>query len=162
MMFFRVRNSMNPVRYVLAAFMVFLLCGMAMAQQETGQISGTVKDPSGAVVPDVAVQVRSLATSAERTASTSGSGYYTVTNLQPGNYSVTVSKAGFSTAKMQVEVNVGGKSTADFTLAVGSSATTIEVVGGAIEQVNVESQTLVGRCKCQTGRDASHPYAQSV
>jgi hypothetical protein len=143
MVFFRAITTMNRGRYVIAALMALMLCGMAMAQQETGQISGTVKDASGAVVPGAAVTARSVATSLERTATTNSSGYYVIPNLLPGAFTVTVTMTGFNAAKRQIDVTVGSRISADFALAVGSSATTIEVVGGAVEQVNIESQTLV-------------------
>ncbi len=161
-MFFRVRNSMNPVRYVLAAFMVFLLCGMAMAQQETGQISGTIKDPSGAVVPDVAVQVRSVATSQERTATTSGSGSYTVTNLLPGNYSVTVSKAGFTRPRCRSRSMSAASQPRTSPLRSARPPRPSRVVGGAVEQVNVETQVLMDVVNDEAGRESSDPDAQSV
>jgi hypothetical protein len=133
---------MNPGRFMLAAILVLALCGIAMAQQETGQISGVVKDPSGAVISGATVVVKSLNTGAERTATTEATGVYVVTNLLPGKYSITASQKGFAAAKQQAELFVGGKLSADFSLQVGSSSTVIEVAGAA-EQVNVESQVLM-------------------
>src|SRR3954471_92164 len=53
------------------------------AQTETGQITGTVTDPTGAVIAGATVIVRSPDTGAERTVTTTGEGLYTVANLQP-------------------------------------------------------------------------------
>jgi outer membrane receptor protein involved in Fe transport len=136
------RTTMNPSRFALAAMMALLMCGLVMAQQETGQISGVVKDQSGAVIAGATVVVKNVGTSQERTVTTGASGVYVVTNLQPSKYSVTASQKGFTAAKGQVEVNVGSKISADFTLQVGSATTVIEVAGAA-EQVNIESQVLM-------------------
>jgi outer membrane receptor protein involved in Fe transport len=136
------RSTRNPGRFVLAAMMALLLCGIAVAQQETGQIAGTVKDQSGAVIAGATVVVKNLGTSQERTVTTGASGNYTVTNLQPSKYLVTATQKGFAAAKTQIEVSVGTKVSADFTLEVGSATTVIEGAGSA-EQVNVESQVIM-------------------
>jgi hypothetical protein len=136
------KTNMNPGRFVLAAMMALLLCGLLMAQQETGQISGVVKDQSGAVIAGATVAVKNLGTNQERTVTTGASGVYTVTNLQPSKYSVTASQKGFNAAKAQVELSVGSKVNADFNLTVGSASTVIEVAGAA-EQVNIQSQVLM-------------------
>jgi hypothetical protein len=129
-------------RFVLAALTLLLLCGVAMAQQETGQVSGTIKDQSGAVIVGAAVVVKNAGTGAERAMTTTQAGVYSITNLPPGTYAVMASMKGFSTAKKQIELYVGAKAGVDFTLEVGSSTTVIEVAGAA-EQVNVESQVLM-------------------
>ena len=136
------RTTMNPRRFALAAMMMLFLCGFALAQQETGQISGIVKDQSGAVIAGATVVVKNMNTSQERTVTTGESGIYVVTNLQPSKYSVTASQKGFNAAKAQVELSVGGKLNADFSLTVGSASTVIEVAGAA-EQVNIQSQVLM-------------------
>ena len=51
--------------------------------QETGDIAGTVTDPTGAVVPNATVTIRNLGTNAARSVTTSSSGRYVVTGLQP-------------------------------------------------------------------------------
>ncbi len=65
------------------------------AQGITGSITGTVSDPSGAVIAGATVTVKQLETNAMKTITTSDAGTYTITQLQPGHYSVTVEKAGF-------------------------------------------------------------------
>ena len=60
------------------------------AQVETGAISGTVKDVSGAVIAGATVRAKSVTTGAERTAQTGSIGQYSISALTPGNYQVTV------------------------------------------------------------------------
>jgi hypothetical protein len=111
--------------------------------QETGQISGTVTDPNGAVVPNVIVAVRNLGTNAVRTVTTGSSGAFVVTDLQPATYEVVITSAGFQTHTARVEVTVASKVAMDTRLTLGSTVTIVEVsaeLGGA--QANTQSQEL--------------------
>jgi Carboxypeptidase regulatory-like domain len=84
------------------AFIVILVSGTTVAFAQTagsGEISGTVTDPGGAVVPGAAVLVHNTDTSADRSLTTNGDGIYSATFLQPGHYEITVNKAGFAGAK---------------------------------------------------------------
>ena len=71
---------------------------MIWAQAETAQITGTVLDATGAAIPKATVTVRNVDTGAIRTTVASDVGNYTVTNIQPGNYEITVTAAGFTTS----------------------------------------------------------------
>jgi len=73
---------------VVAALQFFTVIGLA--QSTFGQFVGTVKDPSGAVIPGVMVSVKNLGTSATRTAVGDETGTYTVVNLEPGDYEITM------------------------------------------------------------------------
>ena len=116
---------------------------LVFGQVETGTIAGVVKDATGAVVADAQVVVRNVATNAERTAVTSNLGQYSVPALPPGNYRVSVSKSGFKTYETAIEVTVGGHSTVDVELAVGSGNTVVEVTAaGAATEVNTQTQEL--------------------
>ncbi len=102
----------------------------ANAQQVLGAITGTVKDPSGSIVPDVAVRVRNTATNLTINEQTKSNGLYLITNLPIGNYEVTFSKPGFATeAHTQVLVQGDRTATVDGALQVGTAATTVEVAG---------------------------------
>jgi hypothetical protein len=68
----------------------------AVAQRPDGSISGTVKDPSGAVIPGAAVTITHDQTGAVRTSSTSAAGNYTVPSLLVGTYTVKIEATGFA------------------------------------------------------------------
>jgi hypothetical protein len=119
-----------------------LLSVFVFGQAESGSISGTVRDTTGAVVPGASVTVKSIATSVVRTTTTSDVGHYTVPGLTPGAYEVAVSKPGFAAYKAQIEVTVGGRATLDAQLEVGKESTVIEVTAGAAAQVNTETQEV--------------------
>jgi len=113
------------------------------AQTETGQITGTVTDPTGAVIAGATVIVRSPDTGAERTVTTTGEGLYTVANLQPGLYEVSVTAAGFTEQRLRAQVVVGQPTGLDAQLGVGGSVGEVNVVAGEEGvQVNTETQTL--------------------
>ncbi len=120
----------------------FVLNPTTFAQTETGQIAGTVTDPSGAVVPGATVTVRNADTNAERTAQTSDTGAYLVTSLEPANYEVTVKSASFQPFTAKVEVTVGGHVTVDAKLSVSGNTQEVEVVGEGGVQVNTQTQEL--------------------
>src|SRR6185369_5015995 len=115
----------------------------SFAQVETGQISGTVTDPQGAVISGATVTVSGKDTGVTRTVKTTGDGSYNITNLQPGAYEVKVEGAGFGTKTTPAQVSVGTKTTVDTTLDVGGSVASVDVIAGEQGiQVNTENQTL--------------------
>lgn len=118
---------MNKVRVIAIALLMAMIVSVAVAQTETGQITGTVTDPSGAVVPNAKVTVRQIETGTTRTVNSSESGVYTVTNLLPGTYQITVESPEFAAQTKQVPLNVGNRVGADFQLPVGTAGTTVEV-----------------------------------
>ncbi len=126
------------VTVVLCLFSV-----LALAQRETGTITGTVTDPTGAAVSNSKITVKSAATGAVRTVAANQSGLYSVTDLQPGAYEVSVEGPGFATYKGKVEVTVGSTNTFNAALKVGAKTETIEVTADlAASKVNVENQTI--------------------
>jgi hypothetical protein len=100
----------------------------ALGQINTATVFGTVKDGTGAVVPDASVAVVQTATGITRTAQTNDAGLFTVPLLQPGVYAVTISKAGFQNAtEPNVELQVNQLASLNFTLTVGSVKQTVTV-----------------------------------
>jgi Carboxypeptidase regulatory-like domain len=83
--------------------LVILLCitsvfvTQARAQVAGAALSGTVTDPSGGLVPSATISVRNTATNVTREVTTDSAGFYTVPNLLPGTYEITVSAGGFAT-----------------------------------------------------------------
>jgi Carboxypeptidase regulatory-like domain len=131
------------LRQIAIAVVFCLFSVLAVGQRETGTINGTVTDTTGAVVPNSKITVISATTGAVRTATASQTGLYSVTDLQPGPYEVSVEGPGFSTYKGKVEVTVGSINTFNAVLKVGSKTETVEVTADlAASRVNVESQTI--------------------
>ena len=118
-------KRISPLTALVAIFVLFT--GTALAQSETGSISGTVLDPTGATVPGAKVTIKNVGTNASRSLTTNADGIYTATNLHPSDYSVTVEASGFSTERKLINVAVGGRAGLDIKLSVGQTGTTIEV-----------------------------------
>ena len=136
--------SKRTLMYVVCALSVALLpWRAALGQVNTGNIGGTVRDPSGAVLVGADVTARNVATGAVRTAKTGNVGQYNLRNLPVGTYEITVSAANFSAYKTNAEVTVGGFAPVDAQLGTAKAATTVEVVGEAGgTEVNTQTQEL--------------------
>ncbi len=114
------------------------------AAQVLGTVAGTVKDPSGGVLPGVTVEVSSPALIEKvRGSVTDGSGQYRIINLPPGSYTVTFSLTGFSTVRREgVEVSPNFTSNVDGELRVGAVQETITVTGESpIVDIQSSAQT---------------------
>ena len=109
------------------------LCPISSTGQSltSGDIAGTVLDPTGAAVPSATVTLTNLDTGAKQTAPTSSTGAYRFALLNPGNYSVAISASGFQSAQQKIVVSVGQASTVNIKLEMASANTTVvEVTGG--------------------------------
>src|SRR5262249_30823295 len=82
---------------LLGSFALALTGTAASAQGTTAQISGAVKDPTGAVLPGVEITVTQTATGAKRTAVTNETGYYVLASLPLGPYMLEAALPGFKT-----------------------------------------------------------------
>ena len=111
---------------------LLFVTGSARAQGvgASGDIVGTVTDPSGAVIPKATVTATELERGIQHTTGANENGYYRLTGLPPTTYSVTVRASGFQTmVQKSVVVTVGVTTVVDFPMKVATSATEIEVTG---------------------------------
>jgi hypothetical protein len=127
--------------------------------QSTGSLSGVVTDPTGAVIPNASVKVRSLATGVDRDLVTDSAGLYAAASLQPGDYSIQVTANGFGVDTVKkVTIEVDTKVTVNLKLSLVSAGATIEVssaaslieaetitVGQVIDRATVQGLPLNGR-----------------
>lgn len=113
-------------------FVVFALAIPALTQEETtGEIRGTVKDPTGAVIAGATVTV-SPAIGVPRTVNSDGDGNYRFFRLPPGTYTLSVEMQGFRKyVESGIIVEVGRRLKIDVELEVGDFAQVVEVVAGA-------------------------------
>src|SRR5215469_7119146 len=145
----RVCRSRRNLSVRLLFFIILLItvatgfhAAPALAQVESGTISGTVHDATGAVVAGATVTAKNVATSTERTIQTGENGQYNLPGLAPGVYEITVASTGFASFKARAELTVGGQTSIDAQLSVSGQATTVEVVAGATTTVNTETQEI--------------------
>jgi hypothetical protein len=112
----------------LALALLVLFAPSLLAQETTGGLQGTVKDPSGAVVSAAQVVVTGTTLVGSKKALTDSSGYYRFANLPPGTYTLTVTAEGFDTLKREgLVLEVGHLPSVDLTLNVGAVKTVVEV-----------------------------------
>ena len=124
-----------------------LVCAIATriqapAQQAAAQLTGTVKDPSGAVVTSASLTLRNSSTNVSRTATSDKDGNYLFTLVPIGTYALTVQQTGFNKyvqTGITLEVNQNAK--IDVTLQIGSTTQVVEVNANAT-QVDTVSATL--------------------
>ncbi len=114
---------------VLFLFVSFLGLQSLNAQSSgTGALTGTIKDPSGAVVPNATVTLTSADTGAVRTTMTAADGTYRFSLLPPGNYRVKIEAMGFKPQEIpSVAVAVTETAQLDRNLEVGAQAQTVTV-----------------------------------
>lgn len=118
---------------LLLATLAALLAAVPSAAQTTAaQITGRITDPTGAVVPGARIGVTNNNTGIERSTVSNAEGYYTVPQIDPGQYRIEVTAQGFKQIQQSaVTLHVNQSARIDFTLEVGSSAESITVSGEA-------------------------------
>jgi hypothetical protein len=123
-------KRVQPFLVFALAWFVSSMVSQTWAQTTTtGDISGVISDPTGAVVPNASVSLKSLDTGGSQTAKSNAAGAYHFSLLRPGDYSVTVTASGFQSVTRKVSVALGGDTPASIQLALSSSTETVEVVG---------------------------------
>ncbi|WP_158794459.1 TonB-dependent receptor [Granulicella sp. L60] len=108
-----------------------------------GAIQGSITDPSGAVVPGATVTIKGTDTGSLKTTTTDSAGFYSVGPLNPGPYTVTISRSGFQQLEVATTVHTGTATPGSFKLTLGSSTETVEVNAGAL-QVNTDQIGVAG------------------
>jgi len=117
---------------LLFVLCVALLATNAAAQVDKGNIVGTVRDPTGAAVPNARVVVTNLATQVTQATATNSDGQYVLLLIQVGTYSISVEKAGFQQSiEKGINVDVQSRLQVDFTLQVGAVVQQVTVTGAA-------------------------------
>src|SRR5258708_574540 len=100
----------------------------AYAQVSGATLTGTVKDSSSAVIPSAQVSVTNVATGINRKVVTDTAGFYTISNLLPGDYEIAVSATGFtSQLRSGITLAVGAHQVLDSTMQVGQVSQTVQI-----------------------------------
>ena len=134
---------MKSLRTIAAIFLPLILyVSLATGQTVTANITGEVRDPSGAMVAGAKVTAENTATGIKTTVLTNSSGVYTIRFLPIGTYKVTVEAKGFSTANIPpfgLEINQTAEINASLTI---SAASTVEVQATYHPILNTQDATL--------------------
>lgn len=138
---------------------VVLAAASAVSGQITGALEGTVRDPSGALVPGARLRILESSTAVVRVANTDATGRYLAPRLAPGVYEMTVSQPGFRDQVQEgIQVEAGSSVRLDFRLVLGEARDQIAVSADAVlvdssaagaarvvKQQQLEDLPLVGR-----------------
>src|SRR5436853_718256 len=130
-------EEMNRVSASIALGLCISIAGFA--QFELASVVGTVKDPTGLPMPQVTVEIRSVATNIPRTTTTSATGDYDFVALQPGQYALTANHPGFKGTTRTFEIAVGQRLQLDVSLEVGAASESVTVSASVIAVEAVSS-----------------------
>src|ERR1700693_3857770 len=124
---------------LLALFSVSVLLTPSAWAQENATITGTVVDPTGAVIPNVAITLTNIATGQERETSSNNSGIYVFSNVGVGRFNLDATAAGFQKfSRTNMDVTTDQTRREDINLTVGNAAQTVTVEANALQ---VQSET---------------------
>jgi hypothetical protein len=120
-------NLHNAAIFALVALLAIGAMNL-FGQANSGDLTGTIQDKSGAVVPNATVVALNESTGVKTTTSTNANGVYRLGNLPVGSYTITAAAKGFSTSSVKaVSVVLSNVITANLTLEVGAASTLVEV-----------------------------------
>ena len=136
------KSSLSQV--ALGVLLGVFMAPVFWAQAPVGTISGTVTDPSGAVIKDAPITVRNKATGFTRQTKSENDGTYSAPALPAGDYEVQVQVQGFRTILREVTVTVGAIVKADLALEVGQTTEIVTVQASGAAQINYESHSIDG------------------
>jgi len=143
---------MNLRRFLAVVLAMVFVAAFSMSAQTltTGDITGTVTDATGAVVPNAPVSARNVGTGAVVNSSSSSNGSFRFSLLKPGNYVILVNVSGFAKVEQSVTVEVGQATIANVSLALKKSETTVEVTGTApVISTNASENTSYSQLEVQ-------------
>jgi len=129
---------------VVVTLAILLTSAAVFAQATTGDLSGTVRDQSHAVLPGTTIEVKNVETGAVRALVSDNDGRYRALGLPPGAYAVTASLSGFNKAEARdVVVQIGRDTTVDLTMTVGQ-VTEAVTVSGEVSLLDLSGATVGG------------------
>jgi hypothetical protein len=132
---------------IIQVFFTIAFCFSAIAfgQETTGSIEGVVRDSNDAVIPGLTVSVQSTGTTTgyKKNITTDNSGYFIVSNIPVGTYTVTVAEGkGFKGTASNITVVLGKATPVNFTLEVGTGTSVVDVTGGDTATIDVGESKL--------------------
>src|ERR1700704_1557838 len=133
------------MRSIVKRLVVILGVSLAALAQDTSVISGSVRDDSGAAIPNAIVKSSNESGTLTRTTVSNSGGEYSVPGLPAGTYDLTITASGFRTFDAKgIVLRVAQKARVDATLSVGSVNESITVQGEGVAQVETELSEVAG------------------
>src|SRR5580704_13550787 len=121
--------STSKIRIFAALFLVLAVLSVPLGAQTivSGEIAGTVTDPSSAGIPNITVTAKSEAYGDTRTVTTNAQGAYHLSLLRPGIYTLTVAAKGFEETQVRASASLGQVANVDIKLSLQKQAALVEV-----------------------------------
>jgi len=135
-----------------AAFFVSLLWSLTSFSQYSGNVQGVVTDPTGAAVGNASVRLRNVETGIEAATTTSDSGNYRFSSLEPGRYSVSVTAAGFKTQVINLTLGTSETQGINVKLSLASATEAVSVTAEA-PVLDTDESRLQATLSSNTVRD---------
>ncbi|MDE1178005.1 MAG: TonB-dependent receptor [Edaphobacter sp.] len=147
----------------LVAVCLFVFSAVALRAQSTqGTILGTVKDKSGAAVPDATVDLVSVETATKKTVKTNQEGNYQFLNLNAGQYDLQITAQGFNSQKVNhLRLTARQELRSDVALAVGNIAQEVSVDAGDVGTIQTDSPSIDATLSSAAVRDLPANYRAS-
>ena len=121
----------GSIKVVFCLVALVLLVTPAWAQTSSATVSGTVRDPTGAVIPGASITLTNSATNISSKTTTNTAGVYFVAGVVPGPYTLSVEAAGMQRFEGKLTVQVGQSAVVDAALGVGQTTTEVTEIGRA-------------------------------
>ena len=143
-MFLKRTGSFRSLLPLILSFAALILVPATLKAQTltSGDIAGTIEDSSGAVIPGADVKATNTGTGAVNDVITGAAGDYRISLLQPGDYKLTVSAAGFQTTQTSLTLSVGQIASRNIKLAIAQNAQTVEVVGTDVPLLQTDTSEM--------------------
>jgi Carboxypeptidase regulatory-like domain/TonB dependent receptor len=156
------RDLGGEMKTGFVGILVLWIAGLAYAQTSTGSLTGLVEDQQQSVIAEANIVVTNIQTNAVLRVQTSSAGLYSVSSLQPGEYRITVEKAGFERAFVgSVQIETGTTRTVNVQLRIGATSTAVEVQAPA-EMLSLNSPTLSSVADKKLAQDIPYPERSAL
>ena len=131
-----VSAAVTKIGLLMVVSMLFALSSIAQTQSTAADLTGTVTDPTGAVVAGASVRARSLSTGISRNTTSDAQGYYQIVGLPPGEYEVSAEAATFKKSVISgVKLTVGQSADLTIKLELGETSVVVNVTGDDVQLV---------------------------
>ncbi len=138
-----ITNRAAKIALLVAATLVLAVSGMAQAQAAAADLSGTVVDPTGAVVAGATVHAKGKGTGISRTVTTDSQGNYQIIGLPPGEYEVSAEAATFKKSVISgLKFTVGQSADLTIKLEIGAASAVVNVSGDDVQLVETTKTTV--------------------
>jgi hypothetical protein len=127
-------NRLPTFQQIIYSALVLLALAGSRAVAQSASIDGLVTDSTSAVVPNASIDLLEPSTQTHQKTASNGSGFYSISNVMPGQYTLTVGGTGFETeTRTNIAITVGAKISINFILKVGSQSEQVSVDGSGAQ-----------------------------